>query len=313
MKSFEKLTDETDGTGGIGAWIPSEHYADLILEGVYRKGQLAGKITALNYDMNAGNGNTVNVRYVAVRDNVQEIDSCVTGSSCLSAASTTFGDYTITVKMQGDYDIVCDFAMWQSTGDGYAQIAKAMSDSLAQWRDLKIWEDLAAATANTTITSTCSYNTSRTTDTCCNFCFDIYNAIIDGRQHLLGDGYDPDYVIIHPYVASYLYYKENGNTPAVQDIMPLVKYDGNGYLASIAGLKVIEAKVAVVDDSEPTAGGDELAFVIDSSRALGEVWGKRPTFTKEYVPECNNYKMVVWTYWGHDQLDQNAIVAIENP
>ncbi len=310
-KDFLELTDETDGAGGIGAWIPSENFADLILEGVYQKGQLAGKITALNYDQNAGKGNVVNVRYMSARDNVQEVSSCVTGDSCLSAASSTFGDYPITIKMQGDYDMVCDWAMWKSTGDGYAQIANAMSDSLAQWRDEQIWADLTnhwdSAAAQTTSNA---WSASRTTDTCCNYAFDIYNAIVDARQYLFGQGYNPDTVVIHPYAASYLYFKENGDMPTLGS---LIKYNGDGYIASIAGMKVIEAKVAVEDDADPSASGDELAFVIDSSRALGEAWGKRPTFTKEYVPECNNYKFVVWEYWGHDGLDQSAISVVSNP
>jgi hypothetical protein len=309
-KSFTELTDETDGTGGIGAWIPSEHFADLILESVDNYSQLAGKITAMNYDLNAGKGDTVNIRYVNARDNVQQITSCVTGDSCLSAASSTFGDYTITVYMQGDYDIVCDFAMWKSTGDGYAQIANEMSKSLATWRDDQLIADLTTATVNTTITSSAPYSTSRTTDTCCNFAFDIYNAIIDARQHLITDGYTPDYVIIHPMVASYLYYKENGDMPVLSS---LVKYNGEGFVTEIAGMKVIESRALYGHKASPTASADELAFVIDSKRALGEVWGKRPTFTKEYVPECNNYKMVVWSYWGHDTLDENAIISIENP
>ena len=313
-KSFEQLTDADDGTGGIGAWIPSEHFVDMILEGIYQKGQLAGKVTALNYDMAAGNGNTVNVRYVSVRDNIQEKDACM-NNTCLSAGSTTFGDHTIEIKMVGDYDVVCDFAMWQAKGDGYAQIAKSMSDSMAAWRDLQIWNDLCGATANTTVDTASAWvsESSRTTDSCCNYAFDIYNAIIEARQHLFGDGYNPDTVIIHPFASAYLYFKENGNVPAVRSIMPLVKYGEDGYVASIAGMKVIEAKAAVAEDSTPTSSNDNLAFVIDSSRALGEAWGKRPTFTKDYVPECNNYKMVLWTYWGHDQLDENAIISIENP
>ena len=308
MKSLEELTNETS----LATWIPTEKFVDMILEGVYQKGQLAGKVTALNYDMDAGNGNTVNVRYVNVRDNVQEISGCM-ADSCLSAASQTFGEKTITINMVGDYDLVCDFAAWQTKGDAYAQIAKAMSDSMAAWRDLQIWNDLCAATANTTIDTAVAWSSSRTTDSCCNYAFDIYNAIIDARQHLYGDGYNPDTVIIHPYAAAYLYYKENGSAPAVQNIMPLLKYGDDGHIASIAGMKVIEAKAAVAEDATPTASDDNLAFVIDSSRALGEAWGKRPTFTKEYVPECNNYKLVLWTYWGHDQLDEDAIVSIENP
>lgn len=311
-KSFTELTDATDGTGGVGAWIPSEHYAGLILGSVANYSELAGKVTAMNYDMGAGMGNTVNVRTITARDNVQELSGCdTTGQNdCLSSASTTFGDYTIDIKMQGDRDIVCDFAVWKSTGDAYMHIANEMAKSLATWRDDQLYADLVGTSANTTIYTSAAYTTSRTTDSCCNFAFDIYNSIIDARQHLLHDGYEPDTIIIHPDVASYLYYKENGDMP---DLASLVKYTSDGYIASIAGMKVIESRAAYQNNNSPTTSGDDLAFVIDSSRALGEAWGKKPTFTQKYHENCNNYNMVVWTYWGHSTLDTDAIVDIENP
>lgn len=313
-KSFKELTDADDDAGGVGAWIPSEQYASLILGSVANYSELAGKITAINYDMNAGMGNTVNVRTISARNNVQEFSGCNDTASgnndCLSTASTNFGDYTITIKKQGDRDIVCDFAAWQSTGDAYKHIADEMAKSLATVRDDYLVDDLVAATPNETITTSTAYNTSRTTDSCCNFAFDIYNSIIDARQGLMHDGYNPDTVIIHPDVASYLYYKENGNMP---NLSSLVKYTSDGYVASIGGMEVIESRAMYAETNSPTSAGDDLAFVIDSSRALGEAWGKRPTFTKKYHENCDNYNMVVWSYWGHDTLDENAIIDIENP
>ena len=196
-----------------------------------------------------------------------------------------------------------------------AAVANEMAKRLAHCRDLKFWEDLSNASPNTTLTTAASWSSARTVDTsCCTFSFDIYNEIIDARQHLMGDGYNPDYVLVHPYVASYLYYKEgNGGNAYPFQNMPLLKFNEQGYLAEIAGLKVIEVMVAVDDDSEPTAGGDELAFVIDSSRALVEAWGQRPKFHEWYDGTCNATELTVWSYWGHSTLDTDAIVTITNP
>ena len=95
--------------------------------------------------------------------------------------------------------------------------------------------------------------------------------------------------------------------------MPLLKYGEDGYLSKIAGLTVIEVKAAVADDSSPSDGADELAYVIDSSRAMAEVWGQRPKFNEWYDGQCNATELTVWMYWGCDTVDDNAIVEITNP
>ena len=311
-KTFYELTDCTDGSGGAGAWMPSEHYVDLILEGVYRYGQLSGKACVIGTDLAAGSGDTVNIRYVSPRTGTCATTAC---GNCLSSTSTTFGDHTIDVEQWGDYDKIADFADWQAKGDVMAQVANEMAKRLAHCRDLKLWEALTGATPNTTVTTTSSWSSSRVLDSsCCTFGFDIYNSIIDARQHLMGDGYNPDYVLIHPYAASYLYYKEGaGGNSYPLSIGALVKYGEDGYISTIAGLKVIEVKVAVSDDSDPSDGSDELAFVIDSSRALGEAWGQRPKFNEWYDGQCNATELTVWSYWGCDTIDDDAIAAITNP
>ena len=306
-RSFEELTNDTTAAG----WIPTEDFVDLILEGVVAYGDLSGNgVTALEYDMSAGHGDSVMVRTVTPRTHsCASTDAC----GCLSATSTTLGQTNIEVYQWGDYDKICDFTSWKTNGNLMQTIAKEMSKRLANCRDSAIWTSLCGATPNTTVNTTAAWSSSRTTDSCCLFTFDIYNAIIEARQHLYGDGYDPDTVLVHPYVAAYLYYKENGSVPAVGDISPLIKYNDNGFVASIAGLRVVEVKVAAADDSSPASSGDELAFVIDSSRAIGEVWGKRPEFNQFYDGKCNATELTLWTYWGHAILDSDAIVAIENP
>jgi len=309
-RTFYELTDCTDGSGGAGAWMPSEYYVDLILEGIQTYGQLSGKAAVVGTDLAAGNGNVVNIRYVSPREHACANTSC---GECLSSTSTTFGDYPVTVYQQGDYDKIADFADWQAKGDVMAQVANEMGKRLAHCRDLGLWQDLTGATAGTVLTTGGSYSTTPAMDTsCCTFSFDIYNNIIDARQTLMGTGYNPDYVLIHPYAAAYLYYKEGAAGYPV-DNYPLLKYGADGYIKTIAGMKVIEVMVAVGDDSEPTAGGDELAFVIDSSRALAEAWGQRPKFNEWYDGQCNATELTVWSYWGHSVLDTSAIVEIQNP
>jgi len=307
-RTFAELTTDTN----VAAWIPTEDFVDLVLEGIVCYGALSGNgVCALDYDMGAGKGDTVNVRTVTARTH-----TCAntTAGNCLSVTSNTFSEHTIDVNQQGDYDKIASFTEWKTKGNLLKQVANEMSKRLANCRDATMWTNLCGAAANTTINTTSAWAASRATDSCCNFTFDIYNAIIDAKQHLSGDCYSPDTILIHPYVAAYLYYKENGNIPPVGDIAPLVRYsaDGSG-LESIAGMRVVEVGVAVADDSSPSSTNDELAFVIDSSRAMGEVWGKRPDFNQFYDGKCNAIELTLWTYWGTSILDANAIVAIESP
>jgi len=308
-KEFLQMTTDTDGTGGVGAWIPAEHFSDLILDGVVAYGQLSGKISRMNYDLAAGNGAVVKVRTVSPRT-----ASPTQTTGCLSTVSTTFNDVPITIKPYGDMDVVQEWDRYRAKGDMVGMIVNEMSKALARSRDELIYDAIAASGA-TTVDTTASWASTRTTDSCCNFAFDIYNTIIDARQELMGAGYNPDTVLIHPYAASYLYYKENGNVPAVGDIMPLVKYGSDGYISSIAGMKVIEMKCAVskVSDGALDDADANTAFVIDSSRAVGEAWGMRPKFHEFYDGQCNNTELTVWTYWGCDTLDAGAIRLIQNP
>jgi hypothetical protein len=309
-RTFYELTDCTDGTGGAGAWMPSEYYVDLILEGIQTYGQLSGKAAVVGTDLAAGNGNVVNIRYVSAREHACANTSC---GECLSSTSTTFGDYPVTVYQQGDYDKIADFADFQAKGDVMGAVANEMAKRLAHCRDLGLWQDLTGATCGNTETLANAYKLAPVMDTsCCTFSFDIYNKIIDARQTLMGTGYNPDYVLIHPYAAAYLYYKE-GAAGYPRDNYPLLKYGADGYISTIAGMKVIEVKVAVTDDSSPSDSGDEIAFVIDSSRALAEAWGQRPKFNEWYDGACNATELTVWSYWGHGTLDTGAIVEIVNP
>lgn len=308
MKQLHELTDSDAGTGGVGHWIPADVYADLILDGVVCYGQLAGVITAMEYDFTAGGGDTIQVRYVSPRTH-----SCASAGQeceCLSVTSTTFGTYSIPVWAYGDYDELCGFSLWEASGPVKDQVLNEMAKRLAMCRDARIWDILTGSsegfTPNVNIYSAVSCGDGALETSCCTFTYDLYNSIVSVMKHMQGDGYDPDYVILHPNVAKFFYYKDAAgyfNTP-------LVKFDTNGNLTNISTLKVIESCNAA-DCS--TTGSAVMAVVIDSKRACGEVWGKKPSFHEFYEAKCDRYEEVVWMYWGALRLDPLAISHISNP
>jgi len=317
VRTIEELTDCTDGTGGTGAWVMDDVFADIVLGGVVCYGQLSGVVTAMEYDFSAGGGNTIQVRYVSPRT-----ASCASKTetyccTCLSEASTTFGTYSIRVRAWGDYDLVCGFSIWSAKGNVVALILKEMAKRMAMCRDAEIWSNLTDdfTTPNFVNKTEVSCEDGQISGSCCTFTYDLYNSIVSVIQHLRGDAYDPDYVIMHPNVAAYLYYKDAAGY--FYDRMPGTTYDKEGNLQTIRGCKVIESCNATdCNDTGallPTNKDGIMAVVLDSARAVGEVWGKRPIFHEFYDAKCDRYEEVLWQYWGSNAMDTNAIGWVTNP
>jgi len=304
MKSLEELTSNSE----IASWVKADIFADTILEGLVCYGQLSGKITALEYDLTAGGGDTVQVKYVEKRTN-----SCtsMTGSClCLSDTSTTFGTYDIKINAWGDYDVVCGYSEWKADGDIMPLIMNEMAKRMAECRDEEIYNNLVTniGTPNIDKESKVSCADGVIAGSCCTFTYELYNSIVTVMKHMQGDSYEPDYVILHPDVAKYLYFKDG--TGYFYSQIPGTSYSEDGKLQTLAGLKVIECCNA--NDCSDNAG-EVQAVIIDSRRAVGEAWGKRPTFTEFYENYCDRTRLVLWQYWGSAALDSDAVGWVSNP
>jgi len=307
MRSFEELSDDTTH----GDWIPDDVYADWIMEASVCYGFLSGEVTAMSYDMQAGNGQSIQVPYVPART-AQRGTSLNKDCGCLSAASSTVGTYPITVYKGGDYDLLCDFAMWQAKPSFRAAQMKEMAKGLAKFRDDEILDALYAVPTQrqdvgshgtyVTLAKKCSVYGSRGSN-CCATIGNLYDSIVSVAAELRGLAKEPDTVIMSPTVAAKLYMRDYMYPPAM-----LINYE-NGRLTSVAGLRVIETCGA----TSCMASAVTMAIVLDSKRAIGEAWGKRPTFETDRVPECDQTKLVVWEYWGTAVMDQNAVGHIINP
>ena len=303
MRTLEELTTDTNVT----SWVPADAYADLILEDSVCYGQLSGVITAIDYDLKACQGDTIQVRYVPARTAQGPKNAC----ECLSAVSSTMGTFPITVHAYGDYDLMCGLSLFKACGPVKEMVLREMSKGLAKLRDEEVWDAICDDVhPGYEADLKHAWNASVVTDACCFDAVDLYNKIVYVYKQMQGGAMNPDYVIMHPEVAAHLYYKDNGHMPFAGIISPLMKFDGNGQLVSIGPLKVIECCNA---QSGSTVSGTTLAVIIDSTRAVGEAWGKRPKFYEFFEVDCDRYKETVWMYWGCATMDTHAIGHVLNP
>lgn len=297
-RTLEELTDSTSAAG----WIVTDVFADLVLEAAVCYGQLAGKVTAMEMDLAAGNGDLVQVRYAAART-----AKTATKCSCWSATSSTLENYDIHVARIGDYDLLCNFTTWEAGPALRDSLMTEMAKGIAAYQDAQAWAALVGIGVPGIFATTSVACTSTATETsCCGSSYgkSLYNSIVSVAQEMRGLCRNPDTLILHPNVAKTFYYKDYLYAMGAE-----VKYDGNGHLTYLHGLKVIETGNAT--DCVVTSGAT-MAIVIDSARALGEVWGKRPTFEEQRVPECDQTKVVLNAYWGIDSLDVLAIAHVRN-
>jgi hypothetical protein len=305
MKTLGELTGDTETT----LWHPTEAWADLILEASVCYGQLSGVITAMDYDVAAGNGNTVMVRGFPART-AQAMGA--EGCNCLATTSSTLVRYPITINQIGDRDQMCGFSLWQSKGPVKEGILNEMAKGLAAYRDSQIWTILATRIGSYVTKSavSCGASSAEAAEStyCCGMKYrkTLYNSIVSITQELRGGCKNPDTLIMHPSVAKHFYFMDANDLPAFGATFQ------NGKLATLNGLKVIETgRAAVCVNTSSTASVQ--AIVLDSSRAVGEAWGKRPEFYEDFVPQCNYFEEVIWMYWGCDTLDTNAYGWIRNP
>jgi len=81
-------------------------------------------------------------------------------------------------------------------------------------------------------------------------------------------------------------------------------------LAQIGNIKVIESCHA---NTCTDLSGQEMAILIDPTRAIGEAWGKRPTFKVDDDPiECGSQKIVLRMWADFATLDTGAIGHVVN-
>lgn len=304
---LKAANDDASCDDNYTAWTPADIYANVIWYTMTCKGYLAGKVTIKGLNINAGEGGILQVRAVGARTPAGPLAAC----ECLTCVSNTWCTYPTTVDWYGDYAIICDKDVFEVGEQIVSATLKTMSDGLAVAVDAEIYNQLTTATPGYTETSTVSFICDPALGgSCCSYGANLYREVLDLQARMRAAGYSPDYLIVHPRIANYLKYKEAIHPPAWMDGEVTVK---DGYLINIAGLKVIEYCGASTCSDNEAGTSPRVAIMIDSSRAVSEVWGRKPKYESHRIPECLSTRYVASIAVAIDEMDVGAIGFINNP
>ena len=314
--TFDKIFENTNSDSGcddvVSAWSPADTYSKIVWNTMVCKADLF-KLCVPGIAINPGDGLSVQIRTYGAFGDPSELGAC----ECASCASISFSTYSLTLKQYNLEGIICGKDIWDVGNVLMDSYLDSMSDSWARWFDEQIYSELETASPGftQTLANAISCTPSISGDCCTDTSLvDLYNAVriakADMHEGTTDDPahvYKPDYLIVSPTVAAIFGRMQE---PTVMPWVNDVKFDENGNLSKINGLKVVEYCGA---NSCTDTSSEVVAIMIDSRRAVGAVFGQRPKMYKFFQTNCNSYRIDWWAYFAVGELDTDAICHIVNP
>lgn len=305
-KMFANTDSDTGCEDIVSAWSPEDVYSKVVWNTAVCKADLF-KLCVKGIDINPGDGLKTQIRVFGAFGDPVPKASC----QCGSCASIGFTTYPLTLIQYNLEAIVCAKDIWDVGDVLMDSYINAMSDSWAKFFDAQIYAQLETASPGTTEQLPASLNcTPSIGGSCCSDAslLNMYNAV-NAVVSAMREGatpYNPDWMIISPSVAAIF---KRMQTPKTQFNASDIKFDDSGRLSKIAGLNVIEYCGA---NSCCTDADEVVAIIIDSSRAVGAVFGQKPKLYKFFMSNCNSYRLDYWSFFATGELDVNAIAHITN-
>jgi hypothetical protein len=299
-ESFAMTAEDDDCPADAGDWTPTDVFLGMIWHALYDSANLF-QIAIKGIDVNAGDGNIVKLRTMGKFEAPTTVGSC----ECLTCGSASVAQETISILQHGQMTTLCEFDMF-SVGEKFRQeYLWAFGQTWGDYFNGLIWTELLTASGSYDVEiDALSCDPSLASASCCEDAdlYNIYNGldeIITGMRVAL---YKPDYIILHPTIAAIF---RRMSVPAP------IFYNGviigqNGKLESFLGVPVMEY-VGADDCSACTASSAVAAVVVDSRRAIGAAFGKPPVLESERNIQCNSTDYVMWSYFGTNVFDDDAI------
>ena len=307
-KTFNFTTSDDGCDTDVSAWSPDDVYVKAVWHAMYCEANLF-RVCVKGLDIDKGDGLTVQIKTIGKFGAPTEAASC----ECISCASNTLSTHSLTLKQYGMVTEICEKDIWD-VGEQYRkEYLAALGKRWGQFFDAQIYSELQTAAAGTSVdmaaTLVCSPSIS---GSCCTDAslLNFYNAVNE-VVYTMQEGtapYDPDYMIVSPSVAAIL---KRMQTPSVQPWAErIVKVSDAGKLIMFNGLKVIEYCGA---QACSTATDTVFAVILDSRRAVGAAFGKRPSLESDRNIDCNSTTYAMWCFFACGELDVNAIAHIKSP
>jgi len=306
---FENSDSDTGCEDTVDAWSPEDVYAKKVWSTAVCHSDLF-QIAVKGINIDRGDGLKIQIKAASAMGDPVAKNSC----ECGSCTSISFSTYPITLSQYNLEAIVCEkdsFDVGDSLMESYII---SMSNSWKKFFDAQIYSELTGASANTTETLTNALSCdSALSGSCCSdsSLYDLWNSVGNAISSMRdGTGLDspmnPDYIVMSNSVADVFTRMQTPSTSFYAD----VKFDSKGKLAYLRGLKVITycGASACTD-----ATGTKVAVIVDSSRAVGAVFGKKPTLYKFFQSNCNSYRLDYWSFFGCSELSTDAIAFVVNP
>lgn len=283
------LTDTTD----VADQIPADVYSQVILEGLYANRMLADIVSAVREDLSGRAGNIVQVPFIAART----AQGPITAGNALTATDESTGTYPITLAKYGDYDLVQREVFEDQMNFNEADFVRNQFEALAEKVDQLVYDELETATPGATCTLATTADVSLS---------DFYDCVVEVRASLQKLKVRPSHLIIGPDQAAQLL---KDTSEGIKEQQITVR---DGMVLRVAGLDTITTPLA---NAAVSTLSEVQGIVIDSQRAVGEAWGRRPEFKRDDVSkiESDQVKLVTWIRYGTSELDTNAIGHVINP
>ena len=302
---YDDDPSDTDCNVDVSSWSPADVYVNAIWHTMFESVNLL-KVAVPGLDIKAGSGMSVQIKTIT-RSDKSDITTTATPCDCISCTSTSFSTYTLTLEQHGISREICDYDIWD-VGERYrTEYLKDLGQVWAEFFDWEVYSELETAAAGHTcsIASTTWTCTRAMSGSCCSdsVLTSLYNCIDSVITSMRSSYYKPDYLIMHPTVAAIF---RSMQTPS-----PIfgsgVKMGANGELLSILGVEVIEYNAANTCTAGDSGGNEPVVIAIDSRRAVGAAFGKRPTLESDRNIDCNSTTYAMWCFFGAGELDVNAI------
>lgn len=275
----------------VGTLVPTDVYSTQVLEALYEARILSGIVSAVREDLTGEAGNVVQVPFMDRRT----AQGPIAPGECLNPVATVTGTYPITLQKFGDYDLIQNEVFEDQDAFSQQDFVNALGEGLAEKADRLLYEALIGATPGQTVALASSGDLT-----------DFYAKVVALKAAMRATpGIRPSHLIVGP----------QQEAAILTDTDQGIKYDSiavrNGDVLTVAGLEVI----VVPWGNENVEDADAVqAVVIDSRRAVGEAWGRRPDSVVDRVSkaECDQTKVVTWMRYGVAVLDEDAIGHITN-